>query len=76
MQSKTKYEIQGHEGQWIIENSWISDLGYIMIRFYNLDKKTWMNVNTRTTVEEAFNLPWVTPTSPEETNPPDTTTIY
>jgi len=73
---KTKYEIQGHEGQWVIENSWVSDLGYIMIRFYNLDKKTWMNVNTRTTVEEAFDLPWVIPTPPEETNPPDTTTIY
>ena len=73
---KTLYTIEGHEGVWSIKHSWISDLGYVMVSFWNEDKKVTMNVNTKTTLEQALDLPWVTPTPPEETNPPDITTIY
>lgn len=55
---KTYYEIEGHPGKWIIKNSWISDLGYVMIAFYDEERKITLNVNTRTTLEEALKLPW------------------
>ena len=58
MENRTKYTIHGHEGLWVIDGSWISDLGYVMVKFYNLDKKVWMNVNTGTTLEQALRLPW------------------
>lgn len=54
----TEYSIEGHEGRWIVENSWISDLGLVMIKFYNLDKKVWMSVNTGTTLDQALKQPW------------------
>lgn len=61
----TEYSIEGHEGRWIIKNSWISDLGYLMVAFYNLDRKVTMNVNTGTTLEQALKKPWER--YPEET---------
>lgn len=62
---KTKYEIEGHPGTWTIKNSWISDLGYIMIAFWSEEKKVTLNVNTGTTLEQALKLPWSS--YPEET---------
>ena len=63
---KTEYTIEGHPGRWIIKNSWISDLGYVMIAFYDLDRKVIMNVYTGTTLEQALRLPWAH--YPEEIN--------
>jgi hypothetical protein len=65
MQQKTKYKIGDHEGDWTIKNSWISELGFVMISFWNEQKKVTMNVNTRTTLEQALDLPWAP--KPEET---------
>ena len=62
---KTKYEIEGHPGVWTIKNSWISDLGFIMIAFWSEERGVTMNVNTRTTLEQALKLPWAH--YPEET---------
>ena len=76
MENRTKYTIHGHEGEWILKHSWVSDLGYIMVAFYNLDKCVTMNVNTMTTVEQAFKLPWTHTSEPDETKSPDITTIY
>lgn len=71
----TEYTIEGHEGRWVIKNSWISDLGYIMIKFYNLEKKVFMNVYTGTTLEQALDLPWAAKSKPEGTNPTQIDTI-
>ena len=76
MKDKTKYEIEGHPGVWIINHSWISDLGYIMVAFYNEDKGVTMNVSTRTTLEQALELPWVHKTNSDETSEPDLSIIY
>lgn len=73
---KTLYSIEGHEGVWTIKHSWVSDLGYIMVAFWNEDKHVTMNVNTKTTLEQALQLPWVHKSEPEETNPPNLDIIY
>jgi hypothetical protein len=65
MKQKTKYKIGDHEGDWTIKNSWVSDLGLIMIAFWNEKKGVTMNVNTGTTLEQALKLPWAN--YPEET---------
>lgn len=62
---KIKYEIEGHEGLWTIKNSWISELGFVMIAFWSEERKVTMNVNTGTTLEQALKLPWAH--YPEET---------
>lgn len=76
--NKTKYIIGDFAGEWTIKNSWISDLGYIMIAFWNEEKKVIMNVNTGTTLEQALKLPWAPKQedNPEETNPPNLDIIY
>ena len=76
MENRTKYTIHGHEGEWVVKHSWISDLGYVMVAFYNLDKKVTMNVNTQTTLEQALQLPWVQPVNSDETNEPNLDIIY
>jgi hypothetical protein len=65
MKNQTKYKIGDHEGDWTIKNSWISDLGYVMIAFWNEKRGVVMNVNTQTTLEQALKLPWAN--YPEET---------
>ena len=76
MKDNTKYKIGDFSGEWTIKNSWISELGYIMIAFWNEEKKVIMNVNTRTTLEQALKLPWVHEEDPEETNEPNLDIIY
>lgn len=76
MKQKTKYQIEGHEGEWTIKNSWVSDLGLIMVSFWNEEKKVTMNINTQTTLEQALDLPWVRESKPEETKGPDIDIIY
>jgi hypothetical protein len=76
MKDKAKYSIEGHEGVWTIKHSWISELGYVMVAFWNEDLKVTMNVNTGTTLEQALQLPWAHAAEPEGTNPPDLSIIY
>ena len=76
MKDKTKYQIEGHPGEWTIKHSWISELGYVMVAFWNEENKATMNINTRTTLDQALELPWVHKTNPEETNPPNLDIIY
>ena len=76
MRDKTKYKIGDFSGEWTIKNSWISELGYIMISFWNEEKKVVMNVNTQTTLEQALKLPWVHDSEPQETNEPNIDIIY
>lgn len=53
MKNKTYYTIEGHEGRWIHKSTRISELGFIMVKFYNVDKKVFMNVNMGT-LEDAL----------------------
>lgn len=76
MKDKTKYKIGDFSGEWTINNSWVSELGYIMIAFYNEEKKVTMNVNTQTTLEQALQFPWVEDSEPQETNEPNIDIIY
>lgn len=76
MRDKTKYVIEGHPGEWTIKHSWISDLGYVMVAFWNEEKKVTMNINTSTTLEQALQLPWVHKTDSDETSEPNLDIIY
>ena len=76
MKNKTKYSIEGHVGEWTIHHSWISELGFVMIAFWNEGLKVTMNVNTGTTLEQALALPWAHAAEPEGTNSPDISIIY
>jgi hypothetical protein len=76
MKDKTKYKIGDFSGEWTIKNSWISDLGFIMIGFWNEERKVQMNVNTQTTLEQALKLPWAQDPEPQETNEPNIDIIY
>ena len=40
---KQYYEYEGRT--YVLAGSFISELGYLMIRFYDEEKKVWMNVN-------------------------------
>jgi len=40
---KQYYEYNGRV--YVLAGSFISDLGYLMIRFYDEEKRVWMNVN-------------------------------
>lgn len=40
---KQYYEYNGRV--YVLAGSFISELGYLMIRFYDEEKKVWMNVN-------------------------------
>jgi hypothetical protein len=77
MKDKTKYRIGDFAGEWTIENSWVSDLGYIMIAFWNAERKVTMNINTGTTLEQALKLPWVhEEENSDETSEPNIDIIY
>ena len=57
MTNKTYYHIEGHEGRWSVSETNISELGYILVKFYNEDKKVFMNINMGL-LEDALRLPW------------------
>jgi hypothetical protein len=57
MGSKLKYTIENHEGVWEHHSTTISELGFILVKFYNVDKKVYMNVNMGL-LEDALQLPW------------------
>jgi hypothetical protein len=45
---KTYYTIQGHEGEWYVKETKISELGFIMVAFYNEATKCTMRINMGT----------------------------
>jgi hypothetical protein len=53
----TYYAIEGHEGRWFVKDTVISELGYIMVAFYNDETKCTMRINMGT-LEDALKLPW------------------
>ena len=57
MKNKIYYTIEGCEGQWFVQETLISELGYIMVAFYNEATKCTMRINMGT-LEDALKLPW------------------
>jgi hypothetical protein len=55
--NKTYYTIENHEGRWLHDSTWISELGFVMVKFYNEDKKVFMSVNMGT-LEDALKTPY------------------
>jgi hypothetical protein len=53
----TYYSIEGHEGRWFVKDTVISELGFIMVAFYNETTKCTMNINMGM-LEDALKLPW------------------
>lgn len=73
MENRTYYTIEGHEGRWYVKQTKISELGYILVTFYNIDRKVQMNVNMGL-LEDALRLGF--PRSSEETKFPNIDIIY
>jgi hypothetical protein len=53
----TYYAIEGFEGRWFVKDTVISELGFIMVAFYNEVTKCTMHINMGT-LEDALKLPW------------------
>jgi hypothetical protein len=45
MENKLTYEIEGYEGVWILDRTYLSALGFLMASFYQEERGVWMNVN-------------------------------
>ena len=45
LNQKNTYTIDGYEGIWSLDKTYISDLGYLMAKFYHEERGVWMNVN-------------------------------
>lgn len=54
---KIYYAIDDYEGRWFVQETKISELGYIMVAFYNEETKCTMRINMGT-LEHALKLPW------------------
>jgi len=45
MENKLTYTIDGYEGVWTLDRTYISELGYLMASFYHEERGVYMNVN-------------------------------
>ena len=57
MKNKIYYTIEGCEGRWFVQETKISELGFILVAFYNEETKCTMRINMGT-LEDALKLPW------------------
>jgi hypothetical protein len=70
-----EYTIEGQAGVWELKDSYITELGYLMIKFYNRDRGVFLNINTGTNLRDLLVKIGAVKNS-EETTTPDITTIY
>ena len=70
-----EYEIEGQEGVWELTDSYISELGHIMIKFYNRDRGVSININTGTNLKDLLVQIGATKVS-DETSTPNLDIIY
>jgi hypothetical protein len=70
-----EYTIDGHDGVWELKDSYLTELGFLMIKFYNRDRGVFMNLNTEVNLKDLLVKVRATKIS-EETTSPDITTIY
>ena len=45
MENKLNYTIDGYEGVWTLDRTYVTELGYLMSSFYHEQRGVWMNVN-------------------------------
>jgi hypothetical protein len=45
MENKLNYTIDGYEGIWTLDRTYVTELGYLMSSFYHEERGVWMNVN-------------------------------
>jgi hypothetical protein len=45
MENKLTYTIDGYEGIWELDKTYVTGLGFLMSSFYNDERGVWMNVN-------------------------------
>jgi hypothetical protein len=45
MENKLNYTIDGYEGVWTLDRTYVTELGYLMSSFYHEERGVWMNVN-------------------------------
>ena len=45
MENKLTYTIEGYEGVWTLDRTYVTELGYLMSSFYHEERGVWMNVN-------------------------------
>ena len=53
MKQEIYYAIEGCEGRWFVQDTQISELGFIMVAFYNEETKCTMRINMGT-LEDAL----------------------
>jgi hypothetical protein len=70
-----EYTIEGYDGTWELKDSYITELGFLMIKFYNRDRGIFMNINTEVNLKDLLTKIGASKNS-EETTTPDITTIY
>jgi hypothetical protein len=70
-----EYEIEGHAGVWELKDSYITELGYLMIKFYNRDRGVFMNINTGTNLRDLLVQIGAAKVS-DETSTPNLDIIY
>ena len=70
-----EYTIEGHDGIWELKDSYITELGFLMIKFYNRDRGIFMNINTEVNLNDLLTKIGSSKNS-EETSTPDITIIY
>jgi hypothetical protein len=45
MEKRLTYTIEGYEGVWELDRTYVTELGFLMSSFYNDERGVWMNVN-------------------------------
>jgi hypothetical protein len=70
-----EYEIEGPAGVWELTDSYITELGYLMIKFYNRDRGVFMNINTGTNLKDLLEEIGAARVS-DETSTPNLDIIY
>jgi len=45
MEKKLTYTIEGYEGIWTLDRTYVTELGFLMSSFYHEVRGVWMNVN-------------------------------
>jgi len=45
MENKLTYTIDGYEGIWSLDSTHVSELGFLMAKFYHEERGVWMSVN-------------------------------
>ena len=71
-----EYTIEGHDGIWELKDSYITELGFLMIKFYNRDRGIFMNINTEVNLNDLLKEIGAKKINSDETSTPNLDIIY